>query len=102
MAERPSTDATHADRPNGHCVVLHPREHGVENVLIPTHLPNNGTHIPCPPQAPAMFLSVDGWDMHQQSSEVAEGNGYEGFPNRNIGNLLKLHFPSLDGENPKL
>jgi hypothetical protein len=49
-----------------------------------------------------MFLSVDGWDMHQQSSEVAEGNGYEGFPNRNIGNLLKLHFPSLDGENPKL
>jgi hypothetical protein len=102
VAERPSVAATHTDMPHGHRPVLHPREHGVENVSIPTHLPNNGTHVPCPSQAPATFPSVDGWDIHQQTSVVAGGNGYESFSNRNLGNLPKLHFPSFDGENPKL
>jgi hypothetical protein len=101
VGEHQPASTNNTDRPNGHRDAHDPREYGFGNSQLSNHLPNNGTHPPYIPQAPAMSAAHEIFDSHIRSSDGG-GGVLEPYSARNLGGLPKLQFPSFDGENPKL
>jgi hypothetical protein len=81
------------DGPAGHRNETHRRENGYGCSDTQTHLPPNGTPNIHVPLSPNLFGSL----AHQ-----IDGQGFGSAPAPNLGSLPKLHFPSFDGDNPRL
>ncbi|WVZ48794.1 LOW QUALITY PROTEIN: hypothetical protein U9M48_000203 [Paspalum notatum var. saurae] len=102
-AERPPVSEPPADGPFGHRVHLHHRDDGYGSVYTVAHHPVKGTHhyhppsfFECPPHR------VEPGFHHPLGSGPRLEQSFHRGSSQFTGSLPKLHFPSFDGENPKL
>lgn len=51
---------------------------------------------------PGIIPNNESWGAYPHTSEAMGGSVQESYFTKNLENLPKLHFPSFDGENPKL
>jgi hypothetical protein len=95
--EHTSASPTRTGRPDGHGTATTNREYGFGKPH-PIQLPINGICSSQPRRGQSEFHSVPcgrNFDMNG-----VEGPGH--FSAKNLGNLPKIHFPSFDGDNPRL
>jgi hypothetical protein len=109
-AGRQPAYANHTDGPMEHDFPLLHRGTGFGNTHFHHHLPTNGMHDLGPPPRHTLFPRTQHafgtFDASLGHRSGPQGVGDHHVQNssfsRSLGNLPKLHFPSFDGENPKL
>jgi hypothetical protein len=95
--ERPLAGSA-ADGPDGHYLDNHYRDCGFGKAYTQTHDPVNGTliHSSPPPHFSTRIESMPSRDSFRSTSQFGQN------PIVSLGKLPKLHFPTFEGDNPKL